>query len=97
MGIGILTVPISLNYLLGEGKNFFEIGLGATYIGGSTSFDLFGNELETERTVVGTMAFMYRLQPINGGFSFRGGLTPIFSRKDGFVPYYAGISLGYSF
>ena len=88
-GDNIITVPISLNYLLGEGKHFFEIGLGATYVRG----DIFDS---TGSTVIGTMAFMYRLQPINSGFSFRGGLTPIFN-QDFFVPYMAGISLGYTF
>jgi hypothetical protein len=96
-GLTVVTAPISLNYLLGEGKNFFEIGLGATYINGSSS-DFFGDGSgnESASTVIGTMAFMYRLQPVNSGFSFRGGFTPIFS-SDGFVPYYAGISLGYTF
>jgi len=40
--------------------------------------------------------FGYRLQPKNGGFLFRAGITPIFT-KDGFVPYRAGISFGYKF
>ena len=42
------------------------------------------------------MSFSYRLQPIDRGFSFRAGLTPIFN-KNFFIPYYAGLSLGYSF
>ncbi|HEX7367236.1 MAG TPA: hypothetical protein VF273_09070 [Pelobium sp.] len=92
-GATVVTVPVSLNYLLGEGKNFFEIGLGATYASLSASDDgIFGSG----NAVIGTMAFMYRLQPINSGFSFRGGFTPIFS-SDGFIPYFAGISLGYTF
>lgn len=88
-GNNITTVPISLNYLLGEGKNFFEIGLGATYLSGEF-FD------ESGGTVIGTMAFMYRLQPVNSGFTFRGGLNAIFN-KEFFLPYYPGISLGYTF
>lgn len=88
-GDNLVTIPVSLNYLLGEGKNFFEIGLGATYANASF-LDSNGS------TVFGTMSFMYRLQPIKSGFSFRGGFTPIFN-ADVFIPYYAGISLGYTF
>ncbi len=93
-GATLVTVPVSLNYLLGEGKNFFEIGLGATYasLGIDDQDAFFGSG----NTVIGTMAFMYRLQPVNSGFSFRGGFTPIFT-SDGFLPYFAGISLGYTF
>ena len=92
-GDALFTIPVSLNYLLGNGKNFFEIGLGATYASfaaGSDSFFGSGN------AVIGTMAFMYRLQPVDSGFSFRGGFTPIFT-SDGFIPYFAGLSLGYTF
>lgn len=88
-GDNLITIPVSLNYLLGEGKNLFEIGLGATYANASF-LDSNGS------TVFGTMSFMYRLQPIKSGFSFRGGFTPIFN-ADAFIPYYAGISLGYTF
>jgi hypothetical protein len=88
-GDNIVTIPISLNYLLGDGKNLFEIGLGATY----ASADLFDSN---GSAVFGTMSFMYRLQPEKSGFSFRGGFTPIFY-KSVFIPYFAGISLGYTF
>lgn len=92
-GTTIFTVPVSINYLLGKGKNFFEIGLGATYASLSNDEDdvIFG----TGKTVVGTTAFMYRLQPIESGFSIRVGLTPLFTSDD-FLPYY-GFSLGYTF
>ncbi|WP_157687327.1 hypothetical protein [Pedobacter psychrophilus] len=93
-GESFITVPVSLNYLLGDGKNLFEIGLGATYASLATNDDfLFG---DGGSTVLGTMAFMYRLQPIKSGFSFRGGITPFFS-SEVFVPYYVGFSLGYTF
>ncbi|MES2830136.1 MAG: hypothetical protein V4687_18400 [Bacteroidota bacterium] len=93
-GDRITTIPISLNYLMGKGNKFFEIGLGATYLAtsGSTSV-LFS---ENESNVIGTMSFFYRVQPIDSGFSFRAGLSPVFS-KDFFIPYYGGLSLGYTF
>ncbi len=93
-GAGLITVPVSLNYLLGEGKNFFEIGLGATYAKISTNNDFFFGDGGS--SVIGTMAFMYRLQPVKTGFSFRGGITPVFSSV-GFVPYFVGFSVGYTF
>ncbi len=99
-GDHLTTVPIGLNYLLGKGKNFFEIGLGATLVSlGSNNGDFFfsnDNGNNSESTVIGTMSFSYRLQPIDSGFSLRAGLTPIFN-ADGFIPYYAGLSLGYTF
>lgn len=92
-GDHITTVPISANYLLGNGRRFFEVGLGATFIGSNTS--IFFDD-DSEGTVLGTMSFSYRLQPENSGFSFRAGLTPIFNSQN-FLPYFGGISLGYSF
>ncbi len=93
-GVSLVTVPVSLNYLLGEGKHFFEIGLGATYA--KFSDDEEDTFFGSSDGIIGTMAFMYRLQPETSGFSFRGGFTPFFN-KDGFIPYYGGISLGYTF
>ena len=71
------------------------MGLGASLmlIGGDGDSLLFD---ENNSSVLGTMSFAYRLQPSDRGFSFRAGLSPIFN-KNFFIPYYAGISLGYSF
>lgn len=93
-GDRLTTIPVGVNYLLGKGRNFFEIGLGATYIGTSGNDDSIFFD-ENTSNFVGTMSFSYRLQPINSGFAFRGGITPIFS-GDFFFPYY-GVSLGYTF
>ena len=93
-GDNLFSVPVSLNYLLGSGKNFFELGLGATYIKLSTD-DPDGFFGDGGNKVIGTMAFMYRLQPEKSGFSFRGGFTPIFF--DGSLQYWGGLSLGYAF
>lgn len=99
-GDHITTIPIGLNYLLGKGRNFFEVGLGATYFGTSSRNNdfLFSNSSgdSSVNTVIGTMSFSYRLQPIDSGFSLRAGITPVFN-GDGFIPYYAGLSLGYTF
>jgi len=92
------TIPLSLNYLLGKGNKFFEIGLGATMISSKVDFSFFDDNSEPEKNsnVIGTMSFAYRVQPVDSGFSFRAGITPVFN-SDFFIPYYGGISLGYTF
>lgn len=93
-GNSAMTIPLSFNYLLGKDKRFFEMGLGATILATKGEPDNFfdGNN----SNVIGTMSFAYRLQPVDRGFSFRAGITPIFN-KDFFIPYYGGLSLGYTF
>ncbi|HKG08182.1 MAG TPA: hypothetical protein VKB19_17080 [Pedobacter sp.] len=93
-GDKIMTVPLSLNYLLGKGNKFFEIGLGATYLSTSGESEVLFNK--NSSNLIGTMSFFYRVQPEDGGFSFRAGLSPVFN-GDFFLPYYGGISFGYSF
>ncbi|MBC7745963.1 MAG: hypothetical protein H7096_12775 [Flavobacterium sp.] len=94
------TIPVSLNYLLGNGgKHFFEIGLGATVIASKTTGSFFFEDnqgINKNSNVIGTMSFSYRLQPVNNGFSLRAGITPIFN-GDFFLPYFGGLSLGYTF
>ncbi len=91
----LVTIPFSLNYLLGKEKNFFEIGLGATYTGASLNTDD-GFFSGSYSNVIGTMSFMYRLQPLEQGFSLRAGFTPVFNQS-AFIPYFVGVSLGYTF
>jgi hypothetical protein len=95
-GDKLTTIPISLNYLLGKGNKFFEIGLGATYTSVNMQSGDFLFDNNTGSNVIGTMSFAYRVQPVDSGFSFRIGLSPIFN-KDNFIPYYGGLSLGYTF
>lgn len=93
-GDKVTTIPLSLNYLLGKGGKYFELGLGATYISTSGDAEVLFNK--NESNVIGTMSFFYRVQPEDSGFAFRIGLSPVFSR-DFFLPYYGGLSLGYTF
>jgi hypothetical protein len=95
------TVPVGLNYLLGRNGNYFEVGAGVTYVGLSSNngdaFVSIGNNDLTNKTsfLFTTISFGYRRQPINGGFNFRGGFTPVFVEgQSGIAPY---ISLGYNF
>jgi hypothetical protein len=92
----IIFVPIGLNYLLGkDNKNYFEIGAGITPV--FTSYKS-SNQVddETFRSTFGHLLFGYRLQPKNGGFTFRGFISPIFGDGE-FIPYYGGLSFGYKF
>ncbi len=101
MSIGtfsLITIPVGINYLAGKNGKYFEAGLGATY--SSAGF----LEYDLEQTpVIGTMTFGYRSQPVDGGFTWRIGLTPVFGPQNGaeggvfFIPWWAHISAGYAF
>lgn len=87
----IIFVPVGLNYIVGkDNKNYFEMGAGITPVFYSGEGD--GDFSST----FGHLNFGYRLQPLNGGFTFRAFITPIFG-SFGFVPYYGGVSFGYKF
>jgi len=90
-GEGVVFLPVGINYLLGKDtRHYFEIGAGATPIFGTSDNDGVFSEL------FGHLLFGYRLQPLNGGFTFRAFICPIFGNGD-FIPYYAGLSFGYKF
>ncbi|MDT3404850.1 hypothetical protein [Mucilaginibacter terrae] len=93
----ILTLPVQVNYLLGKKGKYFEVGLGATFIstnGSNKEDDFF--VFDDVNTTIGTMTFGYRYQPVDGGFNFRASLNPVFN-KNNFIPYYFGLSFGYTF
>lgn len=94
-GSGALFVPVGLNYLFGkDGKNYFELGAGVTPVFASTE-DTDDEDLNFSSTY-GHLNFGYRLQPKDGGFTFRAFISPIFGSW-GFFPYYGGVSFGYKF
>ena len=88
----ILSVPASINYLIGKNGNYFEIGAGITYIGkvdpGSFSNGYWG-----------ALWIGFRHQPVSNGFLFRGGLMPfvVYNQVLTAPPLYPGISFGYAF
>ncbi len=89
---GVVFIPIGLNYLLGkDGKNYFELGAGVTPVIASSS----SND-DNFTSTFGHLNFGYRLQPSNGGFTFRAFITPVFG-SFGFIPYWGGVSFGYKF
>lgn len=96
-----LFVPVGLNYLLGkDNKHFFELGAGATFVSlkekNTFNDPYYQNKNDKFNSTFGHLYFGYRVQPEDGGFLFRAGLTPIFG-KGYFIPYWAGVSFGYAF
>lgn len=77
-----VVVPVGASYLFGHSHKI-ELGIGYTFLTGSNKY----NGLST--ALIG-----YRYQPIDGGFLFRVGFTPLFG--DEFEPW-VGLSLGYAF
>lgn len=97
-GNSVFTAPFMLNYLLGKEGKYMEMGIGASYISfsSSESADERGVMFVDESQIFGTMVFGYRSQPVDGGFMFRTGVSPIFGRGN-FIPYWFYISFGYTF
>ena len=92
-GESMVFLPLGINYLLSKDqRNYFEVGGGITPVITSVEAD----NGQNFRTTFGHLLFGYRLQPANGGFSFRAFVNPVFG-KGFFVPYYAGLSFGYKF
>ncbi len=95
--IGIVTIPLGYNYLIGEKRSSFEIGAGITpiIVSANASID---NELVSGKgfTLTGFLNAGYRFQPLNNGFFGKITWTPI-ATNQGFFPAFAGISLGFSF
>jgi len=90
-GNSVFYLPIGINYLIGKEKHFFEMGAGFTPV--------FGNKHPGDSAIsesFGHLLFGYRFQPLNDGITFRAFVCPVFNSND-FVPYYAGLSLGYKF
>lgn len=92
-GSGVIVFPLALNYLLGKDtKNYFELGIGITPLIASGDIVEDGNF----STTFGHLNFGYRLQPLEGGVTFRAFISPIFG-KGFFIPYFGGVSFGYKF
>jgi hypothetical protein len=92
--LNLVSVPVSLNYLLGKNGKYFEMGAGVSYF--SARITDIDNVSQHGHTFVGTMTLGYRSQPIKGGFMFRAGINPFFF-KDVFFPYWPYVSFGYNF
>jgi len=90
-----MTALAQLNYVFGkrDSPGAFEVGAGATYVTKELEFMNFYDDKKSN--FFGTFSFMYRRQPLNGGFSWRAGFTPLFAK--GYVQASGALSLGYNF
>jgi hypothetical protein len=90
-GVNLLTVPVGLNYIASkDNKNFFEFGAGFTVLSANEE----GSGIFS--TSFGHTTLGYRLQPKDGGFTFRATMNPVFT-EDGLFPFYAGLGFGWKF
>ena len=90
------SIPAGLNYVFGKpnNKHTFEVGAGATFLTRKTS--LYNHDIKKSGHAIGFFTFMYRIMPVDGGFSFRVGLTPIIGTAGDLYPMGA-VGFGYTF
>jgi hypothetical protein len=103
--IQLLTAPITLNYLFGKRKGFFELGLGATPINfrlnGRTLSDTELNNYVFEQgniyvnTLIGHAVIGYRHIPLKKGIMYRVSFTPFITTRP--LTFFVGFSVGYQF
>ena len=94
-----ITFPVQLNYIFGKqnSPHTFEVGGGLTYVSKKLNimnFDAWDSE-DQRTQLFGTFCFMYRRQPVNGGFAWRIGFTPLVG--SGTIQLFGGASVGYNF
>lgn len=95
-----ITLPVQLNYIFGKenSAHTFEVGGGITYVTKKLTimnFDYYYGEKDRRSNLFGTFSFMYRRQPINGGFSWRAGFTPLIAKD--YIQAFGAVSVGYNF
>ena len=90
------SIPAGLNYVLGKPhiSSTVEIGAGVTFLTRKAS--LYNYEMYKPGHVIGFFTCMYRFAPVNGGFTFRIGFTPIIGTAGDLFPMGA-IGFGYAF
>ena len=92
-------IPITASYLgLGSGSSKFELGGGILFerFSGASSSG-FGDEIKVGVFVpMATFIAGYRYVPVNGGFNFKVGFTPVYHPDVGLFPW-GGMSFGYGF
>lgn len=85
------SVPVALNYILGDGRNGLEAGIGITP---KIAFNKSDDESTLEAQ--GFLNLGYRFQPLRDGFMFRLTYTPTFN-AEGLHMGWAGVSIGHTF
>jgi hypothetical protein len=90
------SVPVGLNYVFGKSNSAstFEVGGGFTLL--TRKVSLYNLDVDKPGNVIGFFTFMYRKIPVNGGFTFRVGFTPIIGTAGDLFPMGA-VGFGYAF
>ncbi|MDO1448259.1 hypothetical protein Q0590_18435 [Rhodocytophaga aerolata] len=91
-------VPLEVLAFTGKRNHHFETGIGLTpFVGYVTYAGARGSDYERERLQAATTFRLgYRYQKPEGGFMLRAGYMPILN-PDGYMIFWAGISIGKSF
>lgn len=91
----VVTVPVQLNYIFGKASSphTFETGAGFTFTG--RKLDILNYTYRRRSQFYGTFAFMYRRQPVDGGFTWRIGFTPLIAQ--GYIQPFGAVGVGYNF
>ncbi len=95
----IPTIPVGVNYLFAKpnNPNFFEVGAGVTVLTKKADILTYNWEENQKRgNLMGHFEFMYRRQPVDGGFTWRIGLTPLINVQGDIVPF-GSAGIGFSF
>jgi len=90
------SFPVGLNYVLGKPNkaSAFEVGAVVSFL--TRKVSLYTFDEYKEGNVIGSVTFMYRIMPVDGGFSFRVGFTPIIGTAGDLYPMVA-VGFGYAF
>lgn len=94
-GNNVFTIPIQVNYLVGNGSSLIEFGAGTTFL--NSYGDNKGKTFIFDRVTgfIGTATIGYRYQPEQKGINLRIGFVPIFY-DEGIIAA-GGVSVGYTF
>ncbi len=98
--VGLVSLPIEFNNIVGKRHGGFEAGVGLLpvygTISGSTNDDKFVFK-EGVTLAGGFLTFGYRFQPINNGFMFQVHWNPMIIRGSGFTMGWFGLGVGVGF
>lgn len=90
-----VTVPVGINYLVGKAPNYFESGLGFTYLHTSGSGSFLGMEDDMSGSYTAFVPSIgYRHAKAGKGIQYRLFISPVISAGTAF---WAGISVGHHF
>ena len=92
-----VTIPLVINYLFGKDNSphIFEVGLGASVLSEKVNLYNYTENL-AKGYFIGHAHFMYRRQPLSGGFAWRIGLMPVVG-TGGDILLSGAASIGYVF